>query len=41
VQLPLNLKSGDNVHILVCGAYTAIYASIGLNSFQPLDVVCI
>ena len=41
VQLPLDLRAGDRVRILCCGAYTTTYATVGFNGFPPLDVVCI
>ncbi|WP_135078397.1 type III PLP-dependent enzyme [Terasakiella sp. SH-1] len=34
-QLPLDLKTGDTVHILSAGAYTTMYASQGFNGFAP------
>ncbi|MGB0498813.1 MAG: type III PLP-dependent enzyme [Rubricella sp.] len=41
VQLPLDLRAGDRVRILTCGAYTTSYSSVGFNGFPPLDYVCI
>lgn len=35
-RLPLDLREGDYVEILSAGAYTASYASVGFNGFQPL-----
>jgi ornithine decarboxylase len=36
--LPLSLRAGDAVDLLVAGAYTASYASVGFNGFGPLPV---
>ncbi|MCU1663992.1 MAG: Ornithine decarboxylase [Pseudonocardia sp.] len=36
--LPLTLGQGDTVDLLVAGAYTASYASVGFNGFGPLTV---
>jgi ornithine decarboxylase len=36
--LPLTLEPGDAVDLLVAGAYTASYASVGFNGFEPLAV---
>jgi ornithine decarboxylase len=36
--LPLTLTAGDAVDLLVAGAYTASYASVGFNGFGPLPV---
>jgi len=41
VQLPLDLRAGDQIRILCTGAYTTTYASVGFNGFPPLDLVCI
>ncbi|HEX4111768.1 MAG TPA: type III PLP-dependent enzyme [Stellaceae bacterium] len=40
-RLPLALKVGDKVRILATGAYTASYASVGFNGFEPLKTFCI
>jgi ornithine decarboxylase len=37
-MLPLALEAGDVVDLLVTGAYTASYASVGFNGFGPLAV---
>jgi len=37
-RLPQNLQIGDDVLIDGTGAYTATYASVGFNGFQPLEV---
>lgn len=36
--LPLSLRAGDLVDLLMAGAYTASYASVGFNGFAPLPV---
>jgi ornithine decarboxylase len=36
--LPLALEAGDAVDLLAAGAYTASYASVGFNGFEPLAV---
>jgi ornithine decarboxylase len=40
-RLPLGLKVGDKVEILAAGAYTASYASVGFNGFEPIRTYCI
>jgi ornithine decarboxylase len=40
-KLPLALKVGDKVRIMATGAYTATYASVGFNGFEPLKTYCI
>jgi len=35
-ELPLSLKSGDQLDLLSAGAYTTSYASVGFNGFPPL-----
>ena len=40
-RLPLGLKDGDKVWIMGTGAYTATYASVGFNGFDPLESVCL
>jgi ornithine decarboxylase len=40
-RLPLGLEIGDKVEILSTGAYTASYASVGFNGFQPIRTYCI
>jgi ornithine decarboxylase len=37
-ELPLSLRAGDAVDLLVAGAYTASYSSIGFNGIPPLMV---
>lgn len=37
-SLPLGLSSGDAVDLLVAGAYTASYSSVGFNGYGPLAV---
>jgi ornithine decarboxylase len=39
-KLPLTLKVGDRVRIHATGAYTASYASVGFNGFDPLPTYC-
>ena len=39
--LPLALRVGDKVEILSAGAYTASYASVGFNGFEPIRTYCI
>jgi len=39
-ELPLALDAGDIVDILGAGAYTASYASVGFNGFDPPVVYC-
>jgi ornithine decarboxylase len=41
VEFPLDLKCGDKVIILNCGAYTTTYSSVSFNGFPPLGVVTI
>lgn len=41
VSLPMQLRSGDQIIIRNCGAYTSSYSSVGFNGFPPLDVVVI
>jgi ornithine decarboxylase len=40
-RLPLGLAVGDKVEILSAGAYTASYASVGFNGFEPIRTYCI
>jgi len=40
-RLPLGLEVGDKVEILSTGAYTASYASVGFNGFEPIRTYCI
>jgi ornithine decarboxylase len=40
-RLPLGLKVGDKVEILAAGAYTASYASVSFNGFEPIRTYCI
>jgi ornithine decarboxylase len=40
-RLPLTLRVGDKVEILSTGAYTASYASVGFNGFEPIRTYCI
>jgi ornithine decarboxylase len=40
-RLPLALRVGDKIEILSAGAYTASYASVGFNSFEPIRTYCI
>jgi ornithine decarboxylase len=35
-RLPVDLKTGDRLYFLSTGAYTASYASIGFNGFEPI-----
>jgi ornithine decarboxylase len=35
-RLPVDLKVGDRLYFLSAGAYTASYASVGFNGFQPI-----
>src|SRR6201997_1028216 len=39
--LPLDLRVGDKIEILSAGAYTASYASVGFNGFEPIRTYCI
>ncbi|MBN2752658.1 MAG: type III PLP-dependent enzyme [Rhodospirillaceae bacterium] len=39
--LPVTLQAGDKVEIHSTGAYTASYASINFNGFEPLKQYCI
>jgi ornithine decarboxylase len=40
-HMPLDLKAGDKVRILACGAYTTTYSSVAFNGFEPLKCFCI
>ncbi len=40
-RLPLDLDAGDRVEILLTGAYTSSYASVGFNGFSPLRTHCL
>ena len=40
-SLPLALRIGDRVRLLSTGAYTASYASVNFNGFQPIRTYCI
>jgi ornithine decarboxylase len=40
-RLPLDLAIGDPVDFLSAGAYTASYASVEFNGFEPLRTYCI
>lgn len=40
-RLPLSLKVGDRIRFYATGAYTASYASVGFNGFDPLPTHCI
>lgn len=35
-RMPLGLRMGDRVRLMATGAYTASYASVGFNGFEPL-----
>ena len=39
--LPVGLQAGDKVEIHSTGAYTASYASVNFNGFEPLKQYCI
>ncbi|MDT0415442.1 type III PLP-dependent enzyme [Streptomyces sp. DSM 41982] len=39
VRVPADLRSGDPVEILSCGAYALSYTTRGFNGFSPLPVV--
>lgn len=41
LQLPMDLRAGDEVRILSAGAYTSTYASVAFNGFEPLQTVCV
>ncbi|PNQ53678.1 ornithine decarboxylase, partial [Vibrio agarivorans] len=36
INIPVDLKPGDPVWILSCGAYSASYTTLGFNGFEPL-----
>ena len=36
ISIPKNLKSGDPVWLLSCGAYSTSYTTQGFNGFEPL-----
>ncbi|MFS1498778.1 hypothetical protein BCU26_008450 [Vibrio splendidus] len=36
INIPKDLKPGDPVWILSCGAYSASYTTLGFNGFEPL-----
>ncbi|MBK8174145.1 MAG: type III PLP-dependent enzyme [Rhodospirillales bacterium] len=40
-RLPLDLSIGDRLEIRSAGAYTATYASVAFNGFEPLRCYCI
>lgn len=40
-ELPLGLAVGDRLEIRGTGAYTATYATVGFNGFEPLRAYCI
>ncbi|MTD58958.1 type III PLP-dependent enzyme [Amycolatopsis pithecellobii] len=40
-ELPLALKTGDEVDILDAGAYTASYSSVAFNGIEPLRTYCL
>ncbi|MBU7596267.1 alanine racemase [Streptomyces sp. P38-E01] len=39
-QVPVDLASGDPVHVLHCGAYAVSYMTEGFNGFAPLPRHC-
>jgi ornithine decarboxylase len=39
--LPLDLQAGDRLDILLTGAYTSSYSSVGFNGFAPLRTYCL
>ena len=39
-DLPVDLAAGDQLDFLATGAYTAPYASVGFNGFEPLHTHC-
>lgn len=40
-RLPVDLRIGDKLEIRSAGAYTATYASVAFNGFEPLRCYCI
>ncbi|WP_102795774.1 type III PLP-dependent enzyme [Bowmanella denitrificans] len=36
ISVPRSLKSGDEVWLLSCGAYSTSYTTVGFNGFKPL-----
>jgi ornithine decarboxylase len=40
-RLPEDLEIGDKLEIRAAGAYTATYASVGFNGFEPLKTYCV
>jgi len=40
-RLPVNLQAGDKIEFHATGAYTASYASVNFNGFEPLKQYCI
>lgn len=39
-RLPIDLTAGDHLDFHATGAYTAPYASVGFNGFEPLRTYC-
>ena len=39
-RLPIDLTAGDQLDFLATGAYTAPYASVGFNGFEPIRTYC-
>jgi ornithine decarboxylase len=39
--LPEDLAIGDRLEIEAAGAYTATYAAVGFNGFEPLRSYCV
>ncbi len=39
VELPLDLREGDEVRLLSAGAYTSCYSTVGFNGFPPLQTL--
>jgi ornithine decarboxylase len=35
-ELPVDLEIGDRLEIMATGAYTATYAAVAFNGFEPL-----
>jgi ornithine decarboxylase len=40
-ELPLSLRTGDQLDVPGTGAYTASYASVGFNGIEPLRTHCV
>jgi ornithine decarboxylase len=41
VDLPIDLREGDEIRFRSAGAYTTCYSTVGFNGFEPLPTVLV